>query len=275
VDQTTSLGFRQAGRTALHEDVQDQLRRHIAERGLRPGDRLPTEAELASAVGTSRVVVREALRSLEAVGLVGSRGGSGRYLRPFDASTAARNFALSLALHPTALVDLLTVRRAVETEVAVAAAERMTEADLAALDALVEQMRLRVARGEAKIGAEDAAFHRRIVAASGNLIALALVELFWNVMQTLYARGFPRAAASDLPAVIDTHAEIVAALRRGDGPEASRLLRGPHHTEIERRFAAWPAAHAAGSTPDGVGDVRAAVQAALLWPGIERAGDGA
>src|SRR6185295_14623991 len=75
------------------EEVEARVRRYIVEHGLRPGDRLPTEAEWASSLGTSRVVVREALRGLEAIGVIEARAGSGRYLRGFDLATAARAFA--------------------------------------------------------------------------------------------------------------------------------------------------------------------------------------
>ncbi len=64
-------------RPATPETAEAQVRRYIVQRGLAPGDRLPSEAELATALGSSRLVVREALRALEAVGLLGSRAGSG------------------------------------------------------------------------------------------------------------------------------------------------------------------------------------------------------
>src|SRR5215218_1267208 len=70
--------------------LQTAIRRYIVERGLRPGDRLPSEAELAAALGNSRLIVREALRALDAVGILESRAGSGWFVRPFDVAAAAR-----------------------------------------------------------------------------------------------------------------------------------------------------------------------------------------
>lgn len=196
--------------------VEARLRRYMVERGLHPGDRLPSESDLAAALGSSRVVVREALRSLEAVGLVESRAGAGWFLRAFEVSQAARTFARSLAYHPMALLDLLAVRRFTEAGIVAGLAGKLSQADLQALETLVDRMRWRAARGE-RFPEEDGDFHRRIVAASGNLVSLALNELFWGVMAALYQRGLPGPNQDEQPAVVEAHSNVVAALRAGDG----------------------------------------------------------
>ena len=247
------------------EEVEARVRRYIVEHGLRPGDRLPTEAEWASSLGTSRVVVREALRGLEAIGVIEARAGSGRYLRGFDLATAARAFAHSLAFHPGALTDLRVARVALESELMISSAGRIAAADLDALEALVERMRRRVATGDTGLNAEDRVFHTLLMRAGGNAIAMALEELYWRVMDRLYTSGFPTLALADAPYVVETHGRIVAALRRGDALEAGQLLR-THGREAERRFVAWES----GLSPhrgDGTsGAVQAAVYAALLGP---------
>lgn len=245
------------------------MRRYIVEGGLVPGDRLPSEAELT---GSSRVVVREALRSLEAVGVLESRAGSGWYVRGFDAGTAARTFARSLAFYPNVMLDLLTVRRATEADLYESIAGHLAEADLAALDELVDRMRWRAARGT-HAPAEDAAFHRRLAAASGNFVALALVDLYWGVMEMLYQRGLPPPAPETLPAVAESHADIVAALRDGDGAAAARALRASHD-EGQRRFTAWRDTLALRSDGDANDPMDAAVLAAMLWPGMRSFGEG-
>jgi GntR family transcriptional regulator len=67
-------------RRSLSQQAQDAIRRMIAERRLRPGDQLPTEAQLASLLGVSRGSIREAFKSLEEEGLVAPRHGAGRFL---------------------------------------------------------------------------------------------------------------------------------------------------------------------------------------------------
>ena len=259
-------------RPAATEGVESLLRRFIVEHDLKPGDRLPSEAELGAALSCSRMVVREALRSLEALGLLESRAGSGWYVRSFDVRTAARILARRLAFHPRAPLELLAIRRSAEADIVAALAGRLTPPDLAALDELVDRMRWRAARGQS-YAAEDGEFHRRIAAASGNSYALVLVDIHWAVKAAMYERGLATPAASDQPTFAEAHASIVEALRSGDGAEAARRLRA-HHDESERRFTAWLASHSPGDAPDSAGATDSALLRALLWPGPGR-GDGA
>ena len=218
---------------------------------------------LASALGTSRVVVREALRSLEAVGLIESRAGSGRYLCAFDSAIAARTFASALAFHPAALLDLLAVRRAIESEVADDAARLITDADLAEMDAIVGRMRDEISNGISTLAREDSVFHRKLVAASGNQVALALIDLFWGVMHAVYRSGFPGPDATEALSVVESHGEIVAALRRRDG-DATRRALVAHQREAERRFATWQEANDEPQEAGSQNSVQVAVQEALL-----------
>ncbi|HEX2036604.1 MAG TPA: FadR/GntR family transcriptional regulator [Chloroflexota bacterium] len=246
------------------ETLQAQIRRYIVEHGLQPGDRLPSEAELAAALGNSRLIVREALRALEAVGVLESRPGSGWFVRHFDVSAAASTVAQSLAFHPSVLLDLHAVRRSMEADLLAGLAGRLDERDLGALDELVDRMRWRAGRGQ-RFAAEDGEFHRRLVAASGNLVALALIDLYWTLMEALHAHGLPGPSPADAPEVAEAHGRIVAALRRGDGPQAAHTLRASHD-EAQQRFSRWMESE---DDPAGVraAAIRAAIQAALLWPG--------
>lgn len=247
------------------ETLQAQIRRTIVERGLQPGERLPSEAELAAALGYSRLIVREGLRALEAVGVLESRPGSGWFVRAFDVSAAARAFAQSLAFHHRALLDLLAVRRAAESRLVTELAGALPERDLAALAELADRMRWRAGRGEI-FAAEDREFHRRLLACSGNLVALAIADLHLNVVVEMYQHGLPMPDEEELHRVAAAHGEVVGALRRGDGAAAARIM-DEHYDLSERRITAWLARQADDPATADAGSVRAAVQAALLWPG--------
>lgn len=256
--------FQSLVRSAPPEGLQTQIRRFIVERGLRPGDRLPSEGDLATAVGSSRLIVREALRALEAVGVIESRPGSGWYVRAFDVGSAARIFAQSLAFHHRALLDLLAVRRAAEGDLVGSVAGSLSERDLATLDDLAARMKWRAGRGEV-FPVEDGEFHRRLLAHAGNMVALALVDLYMGVMQEMYEHGLPRPDADELPRSAQAHVDIVDALRQGDGDLAAKLMRA-HHDLSARRIGEWVVRHD-DSAAGGESAVQAAVQAALLWPG--------
>jgi len=256
--------FRSLSRPGAPEGLQTQLRRYIVERGLRPGDRLPSEGDLATALGNSRLIIREALRALEAVGLVESRPGSGWYVRAFDVGAASRIFAQSLAFHHRALFDLLAVRRAAESDLVGSLAGRLSERDLSVLADLAARMKWRAGRGEV-FPVEDGEFHRRLLAHAGNMVALALVDLYMGVVQEMYEHGLPKPDADELPRAAQAHADVVDALRRSDAPLAAQVMRA-HHDLSAQRIGAWAAQHADPSS-EGASAVRSAVQAALLWPG--------
>lgn len=73
-------------REALHQTVQDRIKRFIIERGYRPGDPLPAEAELARALGVSRPSLREAIKALQILGVVETRHGAGTFVGRFSFS---------------------------------------------------------------------------------------------------------------------------------------------------------------------------------------------
>jgi DNA-binding FadR family transcriptional regulator len=143
---------------------------------------------------------------------------------------------------------------------------RMEAADLEALAALADEMRTRAGWGVA-FWQVDGRFHRRLVASSGNLLALTLVDLYWNVKASLYESGFPLQERASAAALAAAHVAVVTALRDGDGELAARRL-STHHEEAERRFHGWVASHAGDGGASAVGGeaYRAAVQMALLLP---------
>ena len=178
---------------------------------------------------------------------------------------AARIFAQSLAFHHRALLDLLAVRRAAESRLVGTLVGTLAEADLAALEELADRMRWRAGRGEV-FAAEDAEFHRRLLACTGNLVALALADLYLNVVREMYQRGLPR-----------PEGEGAAGGGGGARGHRGRPCRGetarsgagdgrpPRSVREADQGRGWSGKPALGSASAGA--VRDAVQAALLWPG--------
>ena len=133
---------------------------------LRPGDRLPTEQQLAAAHGVSRTVVREAMHQLKSRQLVVSRQGSGVFVAP-------KPLHQPLVFDPKVLdsvqdvVQVVEVRRVLEGEMAALAAERATRAQVAAMRRALKAIDAAAATGQDGV-AEDMAFHRTIAEATGN-----------------------------------------------------------------------------------------------------------
>ena len=150
----------------LSDRLATLLAAQVESGSLSPGDRLPTEQQLAQAHGVSRTVVREAVHQLTSRGLLISRQGSGVYV-----SKAPRNHALSFDAMVLESIDAVVrvreVRRALEGETAALAASRATRLQVAALRRALKAIDKSTAEGGDGV-AEDLAFHRALTDAAGN-----------------------------------------------------------------------------------------------------------
>ncbi len=133
---------------------------------LGPGDRLPTEQQLAAAHGVSRTVVREAVHQLKSQALVRSRQGSGVFVAPPPINQPLA-FDPAVLDSVQAVVHVVEVRRVLEGEIAALAAERATRAQIAALRRALKAIDTASPQGRDGV-AEDLAFHRVIGEATGN-----------------------------------------------------------------------------------------------------------
>jgi GntR family transcriptional regulator, transcriptional repressor for pyruvate dehydrogenase complex len=189
---------------------------------LRPGDRLPTEQQLALAHGVSRTVVREAVHQLRSRELVRSRQGSGVYVAP-------RPLNRPLAFDPRVLesvqsvVHVVEVRRVLEGEMAALAAERATRAQVAALRRALKAIDTAAASGQDGV-AEDLAFHRAIGVCTGNPqfpLLLGFLEQYLREGMRI-TRGNEARRQDFMDAVRIEHRAIVEAIARRDAADARR-----------------------------------------------------
>lgn len=206
----------------LSDQLADVLAARVADRTLRPGDRLPTEQQLAQAHGVSRTVVREAVHQLKSRGLLRSRQGSG----VFVADAAAQQ---PLSFDPTvldsmaAVVQVVEVRRALEGEIAALAAERATPVTVATLRKALKALDAATAAGGDGV-AEDLAFHRAIAQATGNPQFQRLLGFLEQYLREAMrvTRGNEARRQDFAEAVRAEHHALVAAIAAGDAAAARR-----------------------------------------------------
>src|SRR6188472_2215624 len=123
---------------ALHKEIQLRIRRYIAEQQLQPGDRLPGEEALSVQLGVGRPALREALKGLEAVGMVESRRGAGNYVAQFDPARYMEYFAGSAFVEALSVPELTEVRSLLEVAWVKDAVTRLTPEDIEELKAAWE-----------------------------------------------------------------------------------------------------------------------------------------
>lgn len=206
-------------------------------KGLAAGAPLPTESELMSELGVSRHPLREAMKALEAVGIVDIRHGYGTYVGsvPFSALEAGLSFrtALSVRGDHADIRDLLEVREVLETGLAGRVLAAYGRLDLAALEGHVSAME-RAAQQGRFAPEEDWAFHETLYRPLGNTLVLDLLQVFWKVFAALDG-DLPR--APDAPAATARwHRGILEALRSRDGAALHEAVAG-HFRGITARLA--------------------------------------
>src|SRR5438477_912799 len=215
-------------------DVIAQSRQAIMSGQYRPGDRLPTEREMAQQFGVSRVTVRDALRALEANGLVRVKvgGQGGPYVAEPDIALLSASIGTHLHLRGTTFQELAEARQALETTAAQLAAERATEEDLVALETAI-QGPIRPPPGEAAASSLD--FHTALVIAAHNQALLAMFRatraLSQDAFDTLHAQQPDMADAAR-----QTHGQLYSAIAAREPDRAAGLMQS-HLEEFAARAA--------------------------------------
>lgn len=241
-------------RTRTYELVLARIEEQIVAGKLRVGDRLPPERDLVELLGVSRAAIREALRVLEAQGVLRSRVGtgpdSGTVIAALPGEALSRLLRLHLALANFPLADVFEARASLERSSAMLAAEHATAEDLAGLREVLRSMDAPgVSREE--FSDLDTAFHVAIAEAAGNRLVADLTVAVRNaVRQTVLStfRLLPdwEAEADRLRA---EHHALLAAVAAGDADAAGRLVEA-HIRGFHRVITAHPAEGVPGSDTD-------------------------
>lgn len=205
----------------------------IAHRRLEPGDRLPSERELAERFGVGRGAVREALAVLEMLRIVERRPNSGIYLRRVDRQGSIEAIVLQaelgIPLTEAEVREVVELRRILEIQAVRLAAERRQEADVQRLDEILDRMDGVIA-ASGNPADEDATFHMAIVEATGNHVFLRVVNAFYLMSRSRRHAYF--ADGSRAPLSQSQHRALRDAVAAGDA-EAAELAMAGHLRGVE------------------------------------------
>lgn len=188
------MSFQPIKTRKIYEEIVEQLKDMLSRGELKPGDKLPSEREMAESLGVSRASVREALTALEAIGILDVRPGEGTYVKQTSIAVTFESLALILAVERNPLAQMMEVRRVIETECAALAAQRATQEQLNRIEESLSQMKRAPTVTEAV--AHDLHFHFAIAAATQNTILLRMMNTVADLMhhtfrqdrEGLYAR---------------------------------------------------------------------------------------
>jgi len=211
----------------IYEEIVDQINRLMAEGKLNPGDKLPSERELAERLQVSRASVREAIKSLEMMAFVETRTGEGTFVRCNNSGEIIPPLAMFLAVEKSSIFDMFELRRIFETATARMAAERASEDEIARIYYNYQKMEESISFNDSTKGEEyDTLFHYSIAEATRNSLLIRLYrtifEEFARAIST--ARGQLYTYKDNPQIILDQHKTIYEAIRRHNPWKASQAM---------------------------------------------------
>ena len=213
----------------VYEDIVGQID-HLIQRGkLKRGDQLPTERELVDTFKVSRASVREAIFYLEAMNLVRRRQGNGTYVIASNEEALVQPLATSLFHEKDDLIDIFSLRKIIEPEVAQRASENAAPEEIIELEEILKEQKGEVARGMNPIRTDSDFHHCLARIARNRVLERLLLALFDLLRQTRerYLQPEERKRRS-----LQGHQKILSAVKRGN-PVAARQAMRRHLEEIE------------------------------------------
>lgn len=225
---TTNSDFATVRRNKVYEDVARQIERLILKK-LRPGDKLPSERELAELLRVSRSSIRDAIRSLELMGMVEPRQGAGTIVCEVTANSLANPLANALKRKEELMGELLDFRKILEPPLAARAATHASVDEISEMESILKRQQEKLRAGESTI-AEDSEFHYTVAMASGNSVVLKVLDILMDLLRdtrerSMQVEGRPQKSLAG-------HMRILDAIKRHDGEAAKAAMRR-HIEDVE------------------------------------------
>ncbi|BCL84010.1 GntR family transcriptional regulator [Ktedonobacteria bacterium brp13] len=211
-------------RETLAEQAAAGLMQFILEKNLKPGEMLPSEVMLATEFGVSRQVIREALKSLQGQGVIEIINGKGAIIQPINSNTLLVFFARAVQINPNSMIELIEVRKGIEVQSAMLAAERRTHEELTRMREIVTMMGQHLGNSDTYIEL-DLELHLAIASATHNTMMYHLIESIREVSKDTIREGLlHRRTTEQLERVQELHAMLLAELERGDADAAGQAM---------------------------------------------------
>lgn len=206
----------------IYEKIILQMKQMIHKGELVPGDRLPSERDLAKQLNCSRTSLKEACRVLESEGVIVSKQGGGRYIQSIkDDLTISSLYSPVDLLEKSAIFQFIEAREILESEIASIAALRATDADIKKLTKILSSMRQEFSSNYEAVTA-DANFHVALAEATNNFVFVSMIKLNLNMYRQV------RKQTLQLPyrkqAAYEEHVKIFEAIQQRNPEDAKNAM---------------------------------------------------
>ena len=223
-------------RDSLPSQIAGRLVNEINQGVYRPGELLPSEYEFSQEFGVSRSVIREALTALSAQGYIEVKNGKRAVVLDVNDEPLRIFFTRVLNTYPESLLDLLEVRKALETKSAELAAKRATEEDIARLKSVLDEMAANVNKSEV-YSELDIYFHIELARCSRNSYLFHLVNSIRNMLVDVVKELQMVPSPVNLSETQRLHKKVFEAVAKGDPDEAVRAM-AYHFDDVVHRIMA-------------------------------------
>lgn len=214
------------GAKSVRKAVYNSILNYISENGIKPGDKLPPEHDLAEMLEVSRTSLREGIRMLEGAGFISTRHGGGMYVAEYDGSMLLDFIQYSIGYGQNDITDLYEIRKNLEINYIREACEKATPDQIRRLKALNEKMHasnLEDVNEQVEYHWLDMEFHMTLYENISNQLAVRIIQLYWDIMLT---RHLPQRIGADMPSItVGNHRMLVRAMESGDPNFAQAAMR--------------------------------------------------
>lgn len=216
---------------ALSQEIRRYMQEYILRNHLKAGDALPPESYWTETYGVGRSSVREAVKVLQALGVVEIRHGNGIYVRDVNFDPVLESLSYQMRFQPQMFAEIFRVRVWLESSAIEEAVHRISYEALDALAAVLAEWRRRIQTGESHVELDEA-FHSILYQSLHNSTLLGLFRVFWNVFQTL---DIDAIRSGDPELGIAEHELLFAAIQERNAPLArQRLIE--HFAHVQARI---------------------------------------
>lgn len=181
------MAIQQIKRNSISDQVFQQLERQMLSGEWKPGDKLPSENDLAADFGVSRMTVRQAIQKLTALGLLETRLGEGTFVRSYTPGIVMNNIIPAFYLGENSLMEVLEFRRMVEIPTAELATQKVTEEGLQKLETIFNEM-VAVQKDNKDFFMADLKFHLELANITQNSFIITTYSILHEVLTVTMER---------------------------------------------------------------------------------------
>jgi GntR family transcriptional repressor for pyruvate dehydrogenase complex len=209
----------------------------LIQKELKPGDKLPSEKMLLEQLNIGRSSLREALRAVEALGLIEVRAGAGSYAKGIEGFLSRKPVELGLFEHHHSLKDMIDARQLIEIAIVDLVVQNITDEQLQQMEQVVHAMEETSPPDLDKILSCDVHFHELLNKATGNTVLYELVSLVYNIVREVRKEYF--SSLEDYTVSSRYHRNILEALKKRDAKRAKKAMQD-HMDWVRRVFLGEP-----------------------------------